>query len=398
MITEIMPNTEQQRLLGILKHGIETGSTADAGGIVRSPVSDFTCRALLAQEQRVFFRQTPLLMGLSSDLPKAGSYWADSETDLPILMTRGDDGHFRAFANVCRHRGTQVVADGRGEGARFSCPYHAWTYGNTGELLAVNRESSFGVIDKAGRGLVELPSAEYAGMLWVKPTSGGEIDVAQQLGGLVDDMTQWNLPQHTYGASQLIRANINWKLAIDTFGENYHFDVLHRNTLTPEYHGNLQTHDVFGLNYRMVFARRRFMDIIDEVGESDQWPFRRMTLSVYFIYPNVILLVDPVSVDVLRIFPDDDDPGKSRTVHSYYVPPHARQYFEENPDGYAERFAGFNQIVEQEDYWVAASVQANAASGVQTHIIFGRNEPGLHHYHNAHRRGLNRPLLELERA
>ena len=42
-----MSNTEQQRLLGILKHGIETGSTADAGGIVRSPVSDFTCPALL---------------------------------------------------------------------------------------------------------------------------------------------------------------------------------------------------------------------------------------------------------------------------------------------------------------------------------------------------------------
>ena len=52
-----MSNTEQQRLLGILKHGIGTGSTADAGGIVRSPVSDFTCRALLAREQRVFFRE-----------------------------------------------------------------------------------------------------------------------------------------------------------------------------------------------------------------------------------------------------------------------------------------------------------------------------------------------------
>ena len=74
------------------------------------------------------------------------------------------------------------------------------------------------------------------------------------------------------------------------------------------------------------------------------------------------------------------------------------EYYEENPDGYAERFASFNHVVENEDYWVAASVQANAASGIQTHILFGRNEPGLHHYHNAHRRGLKRPLLELEPA
>ena len=395
-----MINKEHQRLLLTLRRGIETGSSADAGGIVRSPVSDFTCPKLLAREQRVFFRETPLLMGLSTDLPTNGSYWADSETGLPILMTRDEHGRFHAFANVCRHRGTQVVADGRGEAARFSCPYHAWTYGNTGELLAVNRESSFGTIDKAARGLVELPSSEVAGMLWVKPTAGGEIDVARQLGGLLDDMKHWNLPQHPYGASQIIRANINWKLAVDTFGENYHFDVLHRNSLSSEYHGNLQTHDIFDLNYRMVFARRRFMEIIDELGnpEPDQWPFRRMTLSVYFIYPNVIFLVDPISVEVLRIFPDEDNPAKSRTAQSFYPLPKAHDYFVQNPDAYAERFARFNYVVEQEDYWAAASVQANAASGVQTHIIFGRNEPGLHHYHNAHRRGLNRPLLELEPA
>lgn len=132
-----MPNPEQQRLLRILKDGIETGKMADAGGVVRSPVTDFTCPDLLAQEQRVFFRETPLLMGLSSDLPVAGSYWADSET-----------GEFHAFANVCRHRGMQVVPDGRGEQVRFSCPYHAWTYASTGELIVVNRESSFGTVDK----------------------------------------------------------------------------------------------------------------------------------------------------------------------------------------------------------------------------------------------------------
>ena len=117
-----MPNPERQRLLRMLKDGIETGKTADAGGVVRSPVKDFTCPDLLAQEQRIFFRETPLLMGLSSDLPVAGSYWADSETGLPILMTRGEDGEFHAFANVCRHRGMQVVPDGRGEQVRFSCP------------------------------------------------------------------------------------------------------------------------------------------------------------------------------------------------------------------------------------------------------------------------------------
>ena len=70
-----MRREEQRRLLAILNEGIETGTTADAGGIVRCPVSDYTCPTLLAEEQQVFFRDTPMLMGLSTDLPENNSYW-----------------------------------------------------------------------------------------------------------------------------------------------------------------------------------------------------------------------------------------------------------------------------------------------------------------------------------
>lgn len=134
-----MRHSEQQRLLELLKTGIDTGTTAFADGIMRSPVTDFTCPDLLAEEQRVFFRETPLLMGLSVDLPENGSFVADSETGVPILMTRDAQGGFRAFANVCRHRGVQVVPDGRGSKSRFSCPFHAWTYSNQGDLISTLR-------------------------------------------------------------------------------------------------------------------------------------------------------------------------------------------------------------------------------------------------------------------
>ena len=51
-----------------------------------------------------------------------------------------------------------------------------------------------------------------------------------------------------------------------------------------------------------------------------------------------------------------------------------------------------------EDYLVGESTQRGALSGANTHLVFGRNEPALHHYHNAHRRGLGKPLLEVETA
>ena len=388
---------ERLRLLEILQDGMANGGPVQGEGIARSPLADFTCPRLLADEQRVFFRDTPLMMGLSADLPSAGTYWADSATGLPILMTRDADGVFHAFANTCRHRGAQVVADGRGAGERFSCPFHAWTYNGSGRLIAVYREPRFGALPKEHFGLIELPAAEEHGMLWVKPTPGGAVDVDAALGGLADDMRHWKLAEHSYAASQTLRAEVNWKLAIDTFGENYHFDVLHRESLATDIRGHLQTHDVFGRNYRMVFAQtKRFEEFGQAFASLREWPFRLATLSVYFLYPNTIFLVDPYAVDVLRMFPEGDDPGRSRTAHSYYVPPNVKAYFDdpEHPDrDYAQRFIDFNRIVLEEDYKMAESTQRSANAGIQSHVLFGKNEPALLHYHNAHRGGLGRPLL-----
>src|SRR5437016_13225486 len=47
-----------------------------------------------------------------------------------VLVVRDGAGAPRAFANVCRHRGHELVeAGGRTSGGAISCPYHGWTYG-----------------------------------------------------------------------------------------------------------------------------------------------------------------------------------------------------------------------------------------------------------------------------
>ena len=57
---------------------------------------------------------------------------------LPVVLTRDRDDVLRAFANVCRHRGS-IVARGAGERGTLQCPYHAWTYGLDGCLRAAPR-------------------------------------------------------------------------------------------------------------------------------------------------------------------------------------------------------------------------------------------------------------------
>ena len=54
----------------------------------------------------------------------------------------------------------------------------------------------------------------------------------------------------------------------------------------------------------------------------------------------------------------------------------------------------FDSTIEQEDYAMGEKAQQSAESGLLSHLVFGRNEPALHHYHNTFREALNLPPLE----
>ncbi len=400
--TSIVMPTERARLLRILNDGISE-EVGNGDTVFESPLSDFTSRDLLANERRVFFEQSLLLMGLSGDLPGNGSYWADNHSGLPILMVRDDLGRFRAFANTCRHRGAEIVPCGRGNQLRFTCPFHGWTYSCRGDLIAVRSNEAFGNLDQGERGLIELPAVETQGMLWVCPTtspngSHGHIEAADQmLGGLRDDMAHWGLGKHCYGASQSFSAEVNWKLAIDTFGENYHFDVLHRDSVAKELHGNVHTYDSFGRHCRMVFANKRAFAQAKALRlDVDRWPFRLVTLTLYFIFPNTIMLIDGGGIDVFRVFPAGDDPGRSTTMHSFYISPHARVQHEDGRHRreHCERhLRNVSKVIVEEDFAIAQSIQRCADASALRHVLFGRNEPALVHCHDAHRSALGRPRL-----
>lgn len=393
-----MDKSERLRILGVIREHIANKTTADAGGIMRVPMSDFTCRQLSAQEQDVLFRNTPLCMGLSSALPEPGTYWSDNETGIPILMVRDGEGRFRAYANVCRHRGSQIAPEGRGSKARFMCPYHAWTYGMDGRLMSINKKSHFGDVCREELSLFQLPSAELHGTLWVRPAPGDPIDEAECLGGLEDDMAHWQLADFPFAHTQVIDAGANWKMAIDTFAENYHVSILHAETVGREMKANVQTCDVFRNNVRFVYPNQK-LDLMRFLSlDMERWPYPQIASTLYYLYPNVIMVVDTFGVDLVRIFPLEDSPSKSRTVHTWYVSPQMEPRLKEAGYSYEERVSRFRDVIVDEDYETIAKIQLNAERGIQSEWLLGRNEVALHHIHNALRSGLGRDLLPVEEA
>ena len=164
---------------------------------------------------------SPQLVGYVSELAKPGAYCTKTVMGRSTLLTRTSDGSVRAFNNVCLHRQSQVVT-GCGMAKRFSCPYHAWTYDNTGRLVGVPGADSFPRVTVKSDGLTELPAAEFAGLLWVALDPDDTLDIAAHLGSLAQELDSWGIGRWSPLGEKVLDSPIDWKLAVDTFAENYH--------------------------------------------------------------------------------------------------------------------------------------------------------------------------------
>jgi glycine betaine catabolism A len=111
-----------------------------------------------------FFDRTWVCIGRADDLQAAGDQRAVTLGFESALIIRGRDGALRAFYNVCRHRGHELMEVGETASGRFvRCPYHAWAYGLDGCLLGAPGFGKVSGFDKADYSLVPLRLVEWHG-------------------------------------------------------------------------------------------------------------------------------------------------------------------------------------------------------------------------------------------
>lgn len=402
-----MQKEEQVRLLKGLINYLETGTNVDAGGIMQTPTDTYTSEDRFSQEWNKFFRDYPQIVGMTGDLAEPGTFFTREDFGIPLLATRDEKGKFRAFANVCAHRGVVVENEKKGKKTKFSCPFHGWTYDNSGKLIGFPKPDHFGDIDKTCYGLTELPCMEQYGFLWVHPNPKGEIDLNNLFGSkLMEEFESWGFQNLVLTNEEEYVTEMNWKLAIDTFGETYHFSTLHRNTLFNNFHGNVQMFDTFERNARLTLCLREIDNMKKDPEEN--WHICRGAFPVYFLFPNTILNVSDTGIILVREYPLDMSPHRSVSKVSFYFWPHVIEYLKENnidpenvegsQNAMANEFnpySGFGDIIRDEDYVVAAASHKGLRSGAIDHLTFGKNEPALHHYHNTFREALDLEPLPL---
>ena len=207
------------------------------------PVETYTSQEWFDRERERIFSRTWAYAGFAEDISEPGQYRSVQAGLNNIFIVMGRDRRLRAFHNICRHRGTQLLrAVGRTQRA-IVCPYHDWTYDLEGQLTSVpNREKEFPDLDMTCFGLRKASVDRWRGMLWVHPDEhAGSImdwfgEVEPHLGPHdVDSLVESpkSRTEHEIAA--------NWKIVVENYIDGYHLGHLHSGTLAMYDHSRIRS-------------------------------------------------------------------------------------------------------------------------------------------------------------
>jgi phenylpropionate dioxygenase-like ring-hydroxylating dioxygenase large terminal subunit len=144
-----------------------------------------------------------------------------------LIVIRGGDGVVRAFANVCRHRGSRLLDGTGGCARRLTCPYHGWTYAADGRLIGVPHKADYPGLDPAGWGLIAVELEAWRGFLFVRLESGGP-SVAEMMAASEAEIASSRLEEvRALGRITLRPRDVNWKNVADNYSDGLHINIAH---------------------------------------------------------------------------------------------------------------------------------------------------------------------------
>ncbi|MCT7662030.1 aromatic ring-hydroxylating oxygenase subunit alpha [Mycobacterium deserti] len=368
---------DRDQLIDLTRRAVKLArdNTTDLAPSQRTVTADAYTSVERHAQDSAMLMASPQLVGYVSELPRPGTFCTKTVMGRSILLTRAADGLVRAFDNVCLHRQSRIT-DGCGSARRLACPYHSWTYDLTGNLAGLPGAEGFPETTTGDARLSEMPAAECAGFLWISLDRDRTLDIPAFLGPLAAELDSWGIGRWSPLGEKVLDCPINWKLAIDTFAENYHFATVHKTTFATIARSNCTVFDSFGPHHRLVFPLNGILDL-ENTPEHEWEPLQNMVV-IYALFPNIVLSCTIANGELFRVYPGDV-PGRSITVHQNSTPLDVSD--ESMAAGAAAVFDYAHSTVRDEDYALVEALQANLASGVREHLVFGRNEPGLHHRH-----------------
>ncbi len=185
----------------------------------------YASQAVYEWDIRKFWSENWLWAGHSSQLPNMGDFFLFEFGTESVIIVHGRKGKIHGHLNVCRHRGSRVCLEQRGNARVFSCPYHAWTYDLEGNLLS-GRLMDDG-FDRSSHSLMPVNVLVFQGLIFIC-LSDNPPPIDRPLARLAPKTAPFGFAKLkiAHAASYLVPAN--WKLAVENYIECYHCAPAHK--------------------------------------------------------------------------------------------------------------------------------------------------------------------------
>ena len=370
-----------QRVRRALEH-VKNSTTDSYPEMRRFEADSFIDPDIAKLERDRIFGAVPTIVCHSSEIARANDFVTLQMPRNNLIVVRQKDGSVKSFVNACRHRGAMVEAKAAGRARLFSCPYHRWSYDTNGDLREITRANTFGEVDRAKQGLIEIPTEERHGFVWVVDRFGADINVAEWLGPEFDAiLADFQIDNLINYKSEQYEYKINWKISQDAFLDAYHIQYAHPNTAAKHVHTNAIAVEDFGSHARSTTPRKSIDRWLEEdPGDEDLTPY---VTEAYFLGPNSTLLRQPDHFELLTFRPDRNDPQTSIMEMRLLVPKF------EDMDVTQERYDRLwtknwqilIDVIQSEDIPLLQGAQISLQSDDAGSMVLGHNEHVNHIFH-----------------
>jgi len=338
-------------------------------------------------------------IGCTAQLREPGDVLVAEVAGRSIFVVRNRDGALRAFYNVCRHRGTQLLASGQCRVTRFiRCPYHSWAYDHdgrcigtpmfTGSDIPVDQQAAFDMhdvaaFDRADYGLLPVAVDAWGPLVFVT-LDPDPVGLSEHLGDLPARTAGYRLDEWQIARTAQYEIAANYKLVAENFMEYYHLPWVHPGLVKVS---PIDAHHRWqGTGMYVGFCTSPIAPDTDGGGwQSGLAPISGLSdtdaCSARFIwlFPNVAVNILPNHLFIIHARPV----GPGLTHETTYLLTHPESSGSPGAERAVDEVARFWDAVNREDIGIVERVQ----TGLETTPFPGgrlcyRFEESLHRFQN----------------
>ncbi|GAB3518756.1 benzoate 1,2-dioxygenase large subunit [Arthrobacter monumenti] len=206
-------------------------------GIYRVNRKIFTDEEIFELEMKHIFEGNWIYLAHESQIPNVGDYFTTNIGRSPIVITRNKDNELNAIINACSHRGAMLCRRKTDNRTNFTCPFHGWTFNNSGKLLKAKNARGGGYPEQFNKDgshdLTKVARFEsYRGFLFgslnpdVKPLEEHLGDTTKIIDSMVNQSPEGL--EVLRGASTYTYDG-NWKVQAENGADGYHVSSVHWN-------------------------------------------------------------------------------------------------------------------------------------------------------------------------